>query len=470
MDSGRKPEEWLNNELDRISQLPDPLICQVLYHLPTKDAVRTSVLSTRWRTLWLWVPRLELNYRDFQKKDPLDRITDLWHGIPRLGLNYRALQQKDALVNFGDRFFGSDRVSGIDKLELDVESNEGMDSNEGVGYYDSYVTPWIDAAVKRKIQHLDVRTDPDDSNRYGPFNAYFHGMPPSLYTSETLVSLKLDGVFLRDSEFISLPSLKILHLMSMMNPREATFERLISSSPVLEELEVNNSLNDDVKVFRVISRSLKRLSIQERMSEVVIDAPRLVHLSIDSSLSGSYAITSTMDTNVKLVIQHGSYFGDFDETSILSNIERFRSCLSGTSKVRDMTILGGGGFTGYSCLRWLPTILESFPNLKSLTLECDTDRERSRELELEDMDEINISYVPECLLSSLEFVDFNVPLLSVVGEMNILRYILENSAILKKLTLHLHKDCSTKDELVKKLLEIPRGSTKCEVVFFDWKA
>lgn len=93
----RKPEVWLNNELDRISELPDPLICRVLYHLPTKDAVRTSVLSTRWRTLWLWVPRL--------------------------GLNYRVFQKKDALVNFGDRFFDSDRVSSIDKVELDVESN-----------------------------------------------------------------------------------------------------------------------------------------------------------------------------------------------------------------------------------------------------------------------------------------------------------------------------------------------------------
>ena len=167
-------------------------------------------------------------------------------------------------------------------------------------------------------------------------------MPLSLYVCETLVSLKLDGVFLRDSEFIYLPSLRILHLISMMNPKEATFERLISSCPVLEELEVDSSLNDDVKVFRVISRSLKRLSVQESMSEVVIDAPRLGFLSIDSSLSGSYMITNTMDTNVKFVIRLGTYFGDFDETSILSNRKRFCNCLSGISKVRDMTILGVG--------------------------------------------------------------------------------------------------------------------------------
>ncbi|KAF8116808.1 hypothetical protein N665_0014s0070 [Sinapis alba] len=438
MDSSRrKPEVWFNNELDRISELPDPLICQVLYHLPTKDAVRTSVLSTRWRTLWLWVPRLGLNYRDFQRKE--------------------------ALVNFGDRFFDSDRVSCIEKVELDI-----VDSNKGDYDYNSYVTSWIDAAVKRKIQHLDVRSDPDHRFYHCEWiKSYFHGIPLSLYISETLVSLILHCVFLPDSEFISLPCLKIMHLISLWNPNEATFERLVSSCPVLEELEVDNCLNDNVKVFRVISKSLKKLSIQEGFSKVVIDAPRLGFLSIYFSLLGSYMITNVMDTNLKLVIHFGNCYGDFDETSILSNRNRFCSCLSGISMVRDMTIFVNSS-TGCSCLKWVPTILESFPNLKSLSLECDTDTECQRKLLLEN---INISYVPECLLSSLEFVDFNVPLASdVVGEMNIVRYILENSAILKKLTLRLHQDCSTNDELVEKLLKIPRGSTKCEFVFFDCRA
>ncbi|CAL9243411.1 unnamed protein product, partial [Arabidopsis halleri] len=47
-------------EEDRISQLPDPLICHILSHLLPKEAITTSVLSTRWRSLWLWVPNLEL--------------------------------------------------------------------------------------------------------------------------------------------------------------------------------------------------------------------------------------------------------------------------------------------------------------------------------------------------------------------------------------------------------------------------
>ncbi|CAN6813152.1 unnamed protein product [Brassica oleracea] len=301
----------------------------------------------------------------------------------------------------------------------------------------SYVTSWIDATVKRKIQHLDVRCGPKNYNSYTLTNYYFHRMPLSLYICETLVSLKLLD----------------------LNPNEATFERLFSSRPVLEELDIYGCLNHNVKVLRVLSKSLKKLT----------------------NLFERFTITNT-DTNVKLVIDPVLSFWDFDEANLYSNINRFCSFLSSISKVIRHMMLSGDTFKvytmsipvhfqsrkffltqGYSYWKWLPTILKSCPNHQ----ERDADFHQKQHLQY--MDEIDISYVPECLLSSLEFVDFNVTLSRLVGEMNLARYILENSAILKKLTLRLHKnDCSAKKyDLVKKLLKIPRGSAKCEVVF-DW--
>ncbi|KAF3566856.1 hypothetical protein DY000_02016942, partial [Brassica cretica] len=254
-----------------ISQLPDPLICHVLSLLSTKEAVGTSILSTRWRSLWLWVHRFELSHWEF------------------LDFN--------AFVSFGNRYFDSTRLSCIHNLKLTIDENEA-----------SYLTPWIDALVKRKIQHLCVRRTGGGSS--------FHEMPLSLY-------------------------------------------RLVSSCPVLEDLMID-VLRNDAKVYRVHSRSLKRLRLLD------------------------------MECNAKLDISFDFGLEAFDESNV-SSISHIRNFLPGISTVRDMTI---SAFTfqiihhyskleplpQFDCmtrldvivcasiLQWLPTFLERCPNLTSLEL------------------------------------------------------------------------------------------------------
>ncbi|XP_019095629.1 PREDICTED: putative FBD-associated F-box protein At5g53635 [Camelina sativa] len=295
---------------DRISQLPDPVICHILSHLPTEEIVKTSVLSTRWTTLWLWVACLELNLREF----------------PDFG----------SFVNFGNRFFDSNRVSSIENLNMTL-------INYSVG--DAFrFTSWIDGAVKRKVQHLHVRFLP-----HGGLSM----IRVSLYICETLVSLKIQMVALPNAEFVSLPCLKIMHLGHIRYPNEATFERLVSSCPVLEELVIQGSFDSNEKVFRVISRSLKKLSIELMFclrapgSGFVIDAPRLHSLSIDDNLPESFTITN-MDSNVKLLYEY----------SKLESLPRF-----GYMSRLDIDL-------SYSHMKWLPSFLESFPKLKSLNLLC----------------------------------------------------------------------------------------------------
>ncbi|XP_058724924.1 F-box/FBD/LRR-repeat protein At1g13570-like [Vicia villosa] len=48
-------------EQDIISSLPDDVIDQILTHLPIRDAVRTSVLSNKWRYKWTTLPNLVFN-------------------------------------------------------------------------------------------------------------------------------------------------------------------------------------------------------------------------------------------------------------------------------------------------------------------------------------------------------------------------------------------------------------------------
>ena len=49
----------------KINNLPDASIAHILSFLPTKAAVRTVTLSTRWKSVWASAPNLVLNTLDF---------------------------------------------------------------------------------------------------------------------------------------------------------------------------------------------------------------------------------------------------------------------------------------------------------------------------------------------------------------------------------------------------------------------
>ncbi|VVB14608.1 unnamed protein product [Arabis nemorensis] len=99
-----------DDDIDRLSNLPDFLLCHILLNLPTKDVVKSSVLSKRWRDLWPLVPGLDLKSGHFP-----------------------------AFVTFVDRFLGFNRRSRLQKLKLESQS---------------HVIWWINTVLKRKIQHL----------------------------------------------------------------------------------------------------------------------------------------------------------------------------------------------------------------------------------------------------------------------------------------------------------------------------
>ncbi|GKA37863.1 F-box/FBD/LRR-repeat protein-like protein [Tanacetum coccineum] len=56
--------EAKRSSLDRISNIPSGIIEDIICLLPTKDAVRTSILSKKWRYGWVIVPKLVFNEED----------------------------------------------------------------------------------------------------------------------------------------------------------------------------------------------------------------------------------------------------------------------------------------------------------------------------------------------------------------------------------------------------------------------
>lgn len=58
-ESPSKRREAEENE-DRMSSLPDSVLCHILSFLPTKTCVATSLVSRRWRHLWEYLQVLDL--------------------------------------------------------------------------------------------------------------------------------------------------------------------------------------------------------------------------------------------------------------------------------------------------------------------------------------------------------------------------------------------------------------------------
>ncbi|KAL0875802.1 hypothetical protein Bca101_025507 [Brassica carinata] len=244
---------------------------------------------------------------------------------------------------------------------------------------------------------------------------------------------------------------------------DASLESFISSSPVLEDLSIVRMVHDNVKVLRVISRDgFVDLFLREG-SGVLIDAPRLKYLKFEDDLSESKIITNAVSlekVNVAFV------FGDTDFGGVVDLPKRNMQFLDYNRQHESYDPLPQ--FCNVSTLKvtfsvsnldmMMPTLLESFPNLKSLVLKLDYDSLRKRAAD------VRLSSVPPCLLSSLDFVKIKCFNGGPVN-MEVARYFLENSQVLKKLVLDFK--CSAFEQgfyMLRDLLALPRRSSSCQIL------
>ncbi|XP_071705204.1 F-box/LRR-repeat protein 25-like [Rutidosis leptorrhynchoides] len=63
----------MNLPADRLSSLPDDIINKILSYIETKDAIKTSILSSRWKNTWKSIPYLNFDTDDF---DSLPKFTE----------------------------------------------------------------------------------------------------------------------------------------------------------------------------------------------------------------------------------------------------------------------------------------------------------------------------------------------------------------------------------------------------------
>ncbi|CAA7031937.1 unnamed protein product [Microthlaspi erraticum] len=428
---------------DLISNLPDDILGKVLSLLPTKLAVSTSVLSKRWRNLFLLVDNFDVE----DSATSTGGFTDF-------------MEKTVALFN---------TTRPIKRLSL-----------HGGGYETSLVNRWIQSALERGCLELSLQRHP-----------YEHSIDISIFSSNRLVKLTLSDRTILEGDAppkgtVYFPALRTLSLGEIeIDPFLYTW--LISGSPGLEELFIRDAEDYWGATWKgyVLSDSIKRLTISFHVPEdsfafgdvAVLETPSLVFLDYSALVSKGYTIDD-MDSLVeaRLDLRTWSfYFGDVTnlvnairnvKTLHLSSytLEALRMCCDTMPVFYRLRHLS---FESDKEIGWqsLPRLLESSPNLQTLVIKGLL-HEVTRKCGNACCCISKLKYKESCCLSASR-----VRVLEISGyggrikELKQMRHFLGKMKYLETVKISVEEKSKKKKYLRANIMSLHRASSKCNIHF-----
>ncbi|KAG8390754.1 hypothetical protein BUALT_Bualt01G0116400 [Buddleja alternifolia] len=281
---------------DRLSSLPDSLLCHILSFLPTKLSVATSNLATRWRFLWTDVFNLDFDSINHKMKS-------------RSGFSFADTISRVMLLS---------NVRDINSFRLIIKDRRSRKAQ---------LDTWIRTTIARNVQALEI---------------HLCGkvwLPRCLFACKTLVDLRLlyCGSI---PDAIILPNLKKLHLHYFQYGNHEKLQNLISGSPVFEELNIQSINIYDLRSCTISSPTIKWLTLKLDLYDVYdphddfdddfsdykleINTPAVRYLVVEDYASQRFT-TGTFNSLV-----------DYDDPECWTEPQQVPSCLS--SHLRQVTI------------------------------------------------------------------------------------------------------------------------------------
>ncbi|XP_074273908.1 F-box protein At4g22280-like [Silene latifolia] len=447
---------------DRISSLPDELLGHILSFLPTRGAVSTSILSTRWRYLFTFTTCLSFDDAPcFSYMEQNERI-----------------EATRRFRDFVDKTLELHKILPIKKFSLLCrDSHDNSDLNR-----------WLSIALQKGVQELHYEL-PD----------IIHCVPDGFFSCETLLKLKMAGYgynMFKIPLSVWLPKLKILHLDRIMFNDFDSMERLFSSSELLEELTLKacDCDNDGHAIYR--SEILRVLTIEHcsySLGTFEIDAPNLSYLSYSSNI-GVKIVPSWKSSGsfikARLIFKCSAYDdeSDGDEDSIEYERELLKAAANKATELRlekdsvqvlltleddeqmpdfnNLTRLELDNFP-YTSWEYVTSLLDKSPQLETIIFEtgfrccscsnhyCEDDNDCY-------CDSLSPSDIPldpfSCQAQLIEVHEF----CTHKGSLSLTGHLLRNASVLKNLILYGHDDADFDLNISEELLiMLPRASKDC---------
>ncbi|KAL0843717.1 hypothetical protein Bca101_016963 [Brassica carinata] len=185
--------------------------------------------------------------------------------------------------------------------------------------------PWSRLPLLKTLHLISVKFSSDESI------ASFLPICPVL---ECLVvdRSKADNAMFKDvPHWFCLPSLKSLHLLSVKFSMDESVAKLIQRCPVLEDLVMNNTTDDNVMIFNINSPSLRSLSIVNSKGKrayvkenhgFVINAPSLEKMNFKDTFSNFLVfehMPEVIEANIQAICaQSNTFVGSLTSIRYLS--------------------------------------------------------------------------------------------------------------------------------------------------------
>ncbi|XP_050216442.1 putative F-box/FBD/LRR-repeat protein At1g78760 [Mercurialis annua] len=386
---------------DILSKLPEEIHSEILSHLSTKDAVRSSVLSRSWRHTWTSLADLDLDLHG-----PVDDTLNSFVDSVNTALTFRSFPL-------------------VKTFRLKIEGE----------YSSSSLKSWIEAAISYKIQELDLCirragfpeiniSMPNlkilrlESMRF-PVDCMIERMLSSFINLEELILYRLIFTPKTAPIHIRSSSLKILKIhLNYPFEMENIHLKFVVDAPKLEFVELD-SYGGLIAAIQANSHT----TIQANSHTIDIDCVRLyleaclcdyLHFKLDTAIQSCIVgFVTNICTTVKVLALSPNIFQYlFDE---------FNNNLPSFPKLNQLVVkyfqVG---------MPNLLDMLRSSPNLKVLVLSKIYKDFFSSEYWDDEQ-----NGVPQCLKSSIEKFEYN-GYSGCSEDVKILEYILKNAKALKK--------------------------------------
>lgn len=416
-----QPRKFNGEGIDRISGLPDSLIEKILSCVPLCDAVRTSVLSKKWRYRWTTIPKLVL---DLGFCDHVCRKT--------LPIEY---------VNIVNSLL-SQHNGPLEEVHL---INPYLCSPQKI-----YINHFIWIVLMRGVKKLTL------------FNWYSksHYLPPSFpYGNLTQLELK-KCVFKPKPLFRGFPNLLSLKFYNVRCDPE-TFSRLTANCPKLKRVFLD-SLSYKGRVLSIHAPNLEFLYVRGRFNSIHLQGgQRVTEMELHLERTNEYP---TWD-NACLI----EFFGSLVSLKFLKLGHIFHKLFIAASLLKKLPSplnklkilkLGGLDFNDLAMLRWILCLVSSSPNLCKLEILCyPTYRdEPQRGIYIEE------AGYEHCSLDRLEKIHLG-PVVGTEAEMELIKFLFRHSGALQLFDVWHEKrrNSPSLSEISKVFKKIPRVSRRVKV-------